>query len=112
MGWTVDLKNPDRDFIGRSTLEKTPATKELIGLVLLDKGVMRSHQVIEDTSGNVVGEITSGTYSPTLQQSIAMARVTKESGNELNVVVRDKRLKAKVVTMGFVRNGKAIYKDK
>lgn len=81
---------------------------KLVGLKLLDRGVLRSHQRIVTTAGD--GEVTSGTFSPTLQTSIAMARVPREVkvGDRVEVDVRGKLLGAQVVKMPFVRNGEAL----
>ncbi len=76
LAWTVDLKTP-REFIGRASLERDGARLALVGLKLLDRGVLRSHQRVVTAVGE--GEITSGTFSPTLQTSIAMARVPSRS---------------------------------
>jgi len=111
LGWTVDLKS-ERDFIGKQALLATPVTQQLIGLLLLDRGVLRSHQkVIARHDGKEAeGEITSGGFSPTLNQSIALARLPSQvaAGDEVQVVVRDKMLRAKVVKYPFVRNGKSL----
>jgi aminomethyltransferase len=107
LAWTVDLKT-ERDFVGRKALESSEVTKQLAGMLLLDKGVLRSHQKVHTKNGD--GEITSGTFSPTLQQSIALARIPLgiAPGEEVEVEIRDKKLKAKVVKYPFVRNGKAL----
>ena len=111
LGWTVDLKS-DRDFIGKNTLLESPVKKQLIGLVLIDRGVLRSHQKIstEQTRNEDDGEITSGGFSPTLNKSIALARVplNVSPGDEVQVAVRDKALRATVVKYPFVRNGKVL----
>jgi aminomethyltransferase len=111
LGWTVDLKS-DRDFIGKNTLLESPVKKQLIGLVLIDRGVLRSHQTIstEQTRNEDEGEITSGGFSPTLNKSIALARVplNVSPGDEVQVAVRDKALRATVVKYPFVRNGKVL----
>ena len=109
LGWTVDLKS-DRDFIGKQALLDRPVTQQLTGLVLLDRGVLRSHQKVVTQNGGGEGEITSGGFSPTLNQSIALARLplAVSPGDEVQVVVRDKQLKAKVVKYPFVRNGKIL----
>ncbi len=106
LGWTVDLKSP-RDFIGKSALLANPPTRKLVGLVLLDRGVLRGHQKVVTPSGP--GEITSGTFSPTLEKSIALARVPNgvQVGDTVQVEIRDKLLNAKVVKYPFARNGKA-----
>jgi aminomethyltransferase len=107
LAWTVDLKTP-REFIGRASLERDGARTALVGLKLLDRGVLRSHQKVVTAAGE--GEITSGTFSPTLQTSIAMARVPREVkvGDTAQVDMRGKVLSAQVVKMPFVRNGKVL----
>jgi aminomethyltransferase len=109
LSWTVALEPADRDFIGRSALEKQKAEGSLprfVGLVLEDKGVLRGHQKLYD--GDLeVGEITSGGFSPTLERSIAMARVDAEAGDSLAVDIRGRRLPVRRVKMPFVRNGAA-----
>jgi aminomethyltransferase len=107
LAWTVDLKTP-REFIGRDALERDGARMALVGLKLLDRGVLRSHQKVVAAAGE--GEVTSGTFSPTLQTSIAMARVPRETkvGDTVQVDVRGKLLNAQVVKVPFVRNGKAL----
>jgi len=111
LGWTVDLKS-ERDFIGKQALLATPVTQQLIGLLLLDRGVLRSHQkvIARHDDKEAEGEITSGGFSPTLNQSIALARLPSQvsAGDEVQVVVRDKMLRAKVVKYQFVRNGKSL----
>ncbi len=107
LAWTVDLKS-ERDFIGKTALLTTPPTRKLVGLILLDRGVLRGHQKVVTTHGN--GEITSGTFSPTLEKSIALARVPKDVqiGDNVQVEIRDKLLNATVVKYPFARNGKAV----
>ncbi len=107
LAWTVDLKS-ERDFIGKTALLANPPARKLVGLVLLDRGVLRGHQKVHTSVGE--GEITSGTFSPTLEKSIAFARVPSgvQVGDEVQVAVRDKRLAARVVKYPFARNGKAI----
>ena len=107
LAWTVDLKS-ERDFIGKTALLKGGATAQVVGLILQGKGVLRAHQVVKTVSGE--GEITSGTFSPTMQQSIAMARVPVgvALGDTVSVIIRDKELNAKVVKLPFVRNGQVL----
>ena len=107
LAWTGDLKS-ERDFIGKTALLTTPPTRKLVGLILLDRGVLRGHQKVVTTHGN--GEITSGTFSPTLEKSIALARVPKDVqiGDNVQVEIRDKLLNATVVKYPFARNGKAV----
>ena len=107
LGWTVDLKTP-REFIGRAALERDGSSMALVGLKLLERGVLRSHQKVVTAAGE--GEVTSGTFSPPLQTSIAMARVPRQvkAGDTVQVDVRGKLLNAQVVKMPFVRNGKIL----
>ncbi len=107
LSWTVDLKS-ERDFIGKAALLASPSARKLVGLLLLDRGVLRGHQQVHTAHG--VGEITSGSFSPTLEKSIALARVPKDVqiGDQVQVAIRDKMLAAKVVKYPFARNGKGL----
>ncbi len=109
LGWTVAMKPEDRAFIGREALaeEKAAGPKmKFVGLLLEGRGVLRSHQKVITESGEE-GEITSGTFSPTLKETIAMARVPADMGDHCKVEIRGKQLTAKVVKPVFVRNGKS-----
>jgi aminomethyltransferase len=105
--WTVDLADK-RDFIGKSALLDARPTRHALGLVMIDKGVMRSHQAVRTAHGG--GTITSGGFGPTLDRSIALVRVPAavRPGDEVQVEVRDKLLCARVVKPPFVRNGKVL----
>ena len=108
LAWTVDLDGA-RDFVGKAALLEHGQTRRLTGLVLAEKGgVLRSHQKVATAEGE--GEITSGTFSPTLERSIALARIPLgvEAGALLRVSVRDKQLAAKVVKPPFVRYGRIL----
>jgi len=108
LAWTVDLASA-RDFVGKAALLAHPQSRQLLGLLLIEHGgVLRSHQKVTTAQGE--GEITSGTFSPTLERSIALARIPLgvEAGAPVRVSVRDKRLAAKVVQPPFVRNGRIL----
>lgn len=109
--WTVDLR-AQRDFIGRAALLARPMTRHLIGLALLDKGVMRGHHRLRSAAGEdeLTGELTSGGFSPTLNRSIGLARVSRAvtAGDTIEVEVRGKWLRAKAVKPPFVRNGRIL----
>lgn len=111
LDWTVDLASA-RDFIGKAALLAMGRHAQLLGLILRDKGgVLRAHQkVISSDNGDAVGEITSGTFSPTLQLAIALARLplSVAPGDTVLVDIRGKLLKASVVKLPFVRNGKIL----
>jgi aminomethyltransferase len=114
LAWTVSFENPARDFIGRKALEALKAvglSKKLVALVLDDRGVLRGHQkvvIAGQTGEQNVGEITSGTFSPTMEKSIAFARVPRATGATVQVDVRGKLLNARVVKAPFVRHGKVL----
>ena len=107
--WTVALR-PGRAFIGREALEAQRARgieRKLVGLVLEERGVLRAHQRVIDADGGT-GEITSGTFSPTLERSIALARIRAAAHGTVQVEVRGKRLAARLVRPPFVRAGKSL----
>ena len=108
LAWTVDLASA-RDFVGKSALLASGARRQLVGLLLPEKGgVLRGHQRVRTDRGE--GEITSGTFSPTLALSIALARVPigVAAGDSVHVDVRGKQLVARVVKPPFARNGKSL----
>ena len=110
LAWTVDLKE-SRDFIGRAALEKQQASgglRQLLGLKMTERGVLRAHQKVMTARGD--GEITSGTFSPTLGCSVALARLPAgvAVGDAVQVDLRGKPVAAQVVKYPFVRNGKPL----
>jgi aminomethyltransferase len=106
LGWTVDL-TAKRDFIGRPALAGQPQRHQL-GVVLLDRGVMRSHQVVRTPAGD--GMVTSGGFAPTLNRSIGLARLPSAVSADavVEVSVRGKWLAAKTVKPPFVRHGRIL----
>ncbi|MBG6286517.1 glycine cleavage system aminomethyltransferase GcvT [Pseudomonas nitroreducens] len=110
MGWTIAWEPAGRDFIGRKALEAQKAAGDapkLVGLVLEERGVLRAHQVVR-VAGVGEGEITSGSFSPTLGKSIALARVPAATGDRAEVEIRGKWYPVRVVQPNFVRHGKAL----
>ena len=106
--WTVAWEPAERNFIGRAALEdqrKNPNTRKLVGLVLNEKGIFRNHQKVM-VEGRPAGEITSGSFAPTLGRAIAFARVPGNVSGSCLVELRGKLVTAKVVEPPFVRNGK------
>ncbi|MDJ0940428.1 MAG: glycine cleavage system aminomethyltransferase GcvT [Woeseiaceae bacterium] len=106
LGWTVAWEPADRDFIGREPLEarRERGGPRFVGLVLEDKGVLRSHQrIVVEGLGD--GEITSGGFSPTIERSIALARVPAGDYEHAKVDIRGALKDVRIVKTPFVRNG-------
>jgi aminomethyltransferase len=104
IGWT------NEQFIGREALRKqkeSGVTKKLVGFEMIDRGIARhGHQVVRD--GRPVGVVTSGTQTPFLKKAIGMAYVPVEvskAGSEIEIDVRGRVLKARVVPMPFYKRG-------
>ena len=110
MAWTVAWEPATRDFIGRAALQAQQdagVTEKLVGLVLEERGVLRAHQVVR-VEGAGEGEITSGSFSPTLGKSIALARVPVATAERAEVEIRGKWYPVRVLPANFVRHGKAL----
>jgi aminomethyltransferase len=107
LGWTVDLREP-REFVGRRALEAREPRETLLGLVLEGRGVMRTHERVRTPAGT--GEITSGGFGPTLNRSIALARLPRAvmPGATVEVETRGKWQQARVVKPPFVRHGRLL----
>lgn len=108
LGWTVAVSD-DRDFVGKAAITNQAPRAELIGLIMEQRGVIRAHYKVF-SGDREVGEVTSGAFSPTLQHSIAFARVEAGASAPLTVEIRGKHLPVEKVTPPFVRNGKRVYK--
>ena len=111
LGWTIKWEPEDRDFIGKGALlsqKQHGIARKMVGLILNDKGIMRPGQSIY-LPNNSQGMITSGTFSPTLQKSIALARVPLDVEDSVEVDIRGKRLMATVGKPRFVKNGQTIW---
>lgn len=105
LAWTVAWTD-DREFIGREALAKQKATgveRKLVGLVLEDRGVLRPDQTVH--AGDGQGKTTSGSYSPTLERAIALARLPTDAHGEVAVEIRGRHLAARIVKPPFVRQG-------
>jgi aminomethyltransferase len=108
LAWTVAFEPTDRRFIGREALETAQRNghAHLVGLLLEERGVLRGHQKVLD--GDAAGEVTSGTFSPTLSRSVALARIPNAASTTVQVEIRGKLHRARVVKPPFVRHGKAM----
>lgn len=121
LGWTVALEPADRNFIGRDALTSTQLTRKLVGLILESGGVLRHDQkVYFGDQKQEIGVITSGSFSPVLNQSIALARILDtdlnidinkgidQNSTEYFVDIRGKFLPVKITKPVFVRKGKRV----
>jgi len=107
LGFFVKLDKGD--FIGRGALarqkEEGPPRK-LAGIEMIDRGIPRTHYSVHDAEGRKIGEVTSGTQSPTLKKNVGLALIERgfaEPGTEVWVDVRGKLLKAQVVKTPFYK---------
>ena len=115
MGWTISWEPTDRQFIGREALEfqREKGTEQLVGLIMTEKGVLRNALPVHftDADGNLrEGIITSGSFSPTLGCSIALARVPAGIGEHAVVQIRNREMPVRVTKPVFVRAGKPVTK--
>ena len=110
LAWTIAWEPESRDFIGRQALaqqKQAGVPRKLVGLLMEGKGVLRNHQQVI-VNGQIAGEITSGSFSPTLGKAIAFARVPVSIGEQAQVDMRGRHVDVNVVKPPFVRNGKAV----
>ncbi len=112
MNFSIAWEPADRDFIGRKAIEGHRAQQaagdfpQLVGLVLEDRGVLRAGQTVSTNKGE--GIITSGSFSPTLKHSIALARIPVNS-ESCQVDIRGKLTPVRIVKPNFVRFGKKVF---
>ena len=109
LDWTVAWEPAERDFTGRAALEAQRSagpTEALTGLLLEDRGIMRHGQRVVTAQGD--GVVTSGSFSPTLGRSIALARVPVDADGDCTVQIRNAARRARLVPPAFVRNGEVL----
>ncbi|WP_175652622.1 glycine cleavage system aminomethyltransferase GcvT [Pseudomonas sp. Marseille-P9899] len=110
LAWSIAWDPAGRDFIGRQALEAEKArgiSQKLVGLVLEERGVLRAHQVVRVAEIGE-GEITSGSFSPTLSKAIALARLPMATADRAEVEIRGKWYPVRVVKPTFVRHGRIL----
>lgn len=114
LAWTVDLKDPNRAFIGKdayTALKEAGPAQKLVGIVLEDKGVLRPKmEVYKDMDCQIrMGHITSGTFAPSLQVGIGFSRIQSDPIETCAVMIRGKAVRAKVVRPPFIKKGQANF---
>lgn len=106
LGWITKFT---KDFTNRAAIEKQKTegvTKKLVGFDMIDRGIPRHDYEIADANGNIIGKVTSGTQSPTLNKAIGMGYVNKDfakADTEIFIMIRDKAIKAKVCKIPFLK---------
>ncbi len=110
LAWTVKFQPDDRDFIGKGALlaaRQRGVARKLVGLILDEKGVMRTGQKVRTSAG--VGLITSGTYSAQLNKSIALARFPTTDATTAFIDVRGKEYPVRIGPTRFIKQGKIVW---
>lgn len=108
LGWTVSLEDPNRNFIGRTALEnqlEQGIREQLVGLILEEPGVLRNHQKVWLNNGQK-GEVTSGSFSPSLKRGIALARIPNGVFKSAFVEQRARKIQVSIVKPPFISRGK------
>ena len=106
LGWVTKFTKEFTNSKGIKKDKEEGVDTKLVAFKMIDKGIPRSHYELMDAEENVIGEVTSGSQSPTLGVGIGLGYVKKEfskSGTEIVVAVRNRRLKAEVVKLPFVK---------
>jgi len=106
VGWAVKMKKGE--FVGRKALQENAPTQQIVGLQMDARAIPREHYIISDAKGQVIGETTSGTWSPTVKAGIAMARVNLSAaapGTPVFVDIRGRQVPATITKLPFYRNG-------
>jgi aminomethyltransferase len=108
LGWITKF-NDGRQFIDRDYLlnqKNKGVSRKLVGFELIDRGIPRHNYKVFNKEDELIGEVTSGTMSPSLKKGIGMAYVKSSyanAGSEIFIEIRDKRLLAKVVKLPFYK---------
>ena len=106
LGWITKFTKSFIMADHHKAIKDNKPTKKLVGFEMLERGgIPRQHHIIKDANGNVIGEVTSGTQSPTLSKAIGMGYVDaphSKVDTEIFIEIRDKQIKAKVVKTPFL----------
>jgi aminomethyltransferase len=106
LGWITKFTKPFTNHLALLQQKENGVNKKLVGFEMLDKGIPRHDYQITDAADNLIGKVTSGTQSPSLQKGIGMGYVKTEfakPGTEIFIKIRDKALKAQVVKLPFLK---------
>ena len=106
LGWITKFTKEFTNSAALKAQKEAGVTKKLVGFEMIDKGIPRHGYELVDASGNVIGVVTSGTQSPSLQKAIGMGYVQTSfaaEGSDIFVNIRDKKIKASVVKTPFLK---------
>ncbi|MFN0274392.1 MAG: glycine cleavage system aminomethyltransferase GcvT [Chitinophagales bacterium] len=109
LGWITKLKAANNDFVGKEKIiagKEAGLKRKLVGFEMIDKGIPRHDYPIVDAQNNVIGKVTSGTQSPSLNKAIGLGYVSAEhsaADSEIFIDIRNKPVKAKVVKIPFLQ---------
>lgn len=106
LGWITKFTKPFTNSEALQAQKEAGVTRKLIGFEMIDRGIPRHDYPIVDVDGNIIGKVTSGTQSPSLQKAIGMGYVAKEfakEGAEIFIDIRNNKIKAKVVKFPFYK---------
>jgi aminomethyltransferase len=106
LGWITKFTKEFTNSAYHKKLKEEGVSKKLVGFDMIDRGIPRQHYEIKDASGNIIGEVTSGTQSPSLGKAIGMGYVStafSKEGSEIYIQIRDKSLKAVVAKIPFLK---------
>ena len=106
LGWITKFTKPFTNSEALQAQKEAGVTRKLIGFEMIDRGIPRHDYPIVDVDGNMIGKVTSGTQSPSLQKAIGMGYVAKEfakEGTEIFIDIRNNKIKAKVVKFPFYK---------
>ncbi len=105
LGWITKFTKPFINHEYHKAIKENGAAKKLVGFEMVERGIPRQHYIIKDSEGNIIGEVTSGTQSPSLNKAIGMGYVSaafSKVDSEIFIEIRDKVIKAKVVKIPFL----------
>jgi aminomethyltransferase len=105
LGWITKFTKPFINHEHHKAIKENGAAKKLVGFEMIERGIPRQHYLIKDAAGNTIGEVTSGTQSPSLNKAIGLGYVSaahSKADTEIFIEVREKAIKAKVVKIPFL----------
>ena len=106
LGWITKFTKPFINHEFHKAIKENGPTKKLVGFEMVERGgIPRQHHIIKDAAGNTIGEVTSGTQSPSMNKAIGMGYVTTEHSkvdSEIFIEIREKHIRAKVVKIPFL----------